>query len=54
MIKHANLTFVIQEEHKGSQVNSHLVNIIPVIVKNFEKRLSNQMTSFFCQFLSKF
>ena len=54
MMKHVNITFVFQKEYRGSEENYHLGNILPVISKIFEKLLYNQMTPFFCQFLSMF
>ena len=54
MIKHVNITFVFQKEYRGSEENCHLLNILPVISKIFEKLLYKQMTPFFYQFLSMF
>ena len=54
VLKHANITPVFKKGYRGSKENYRPVSILPVISKNFEQLLCNQITPFMNQLLSKY
>ena len=54
IIKNADITAVFKKGLKRSKENYRSIIILPIISKIFEKRISNQVTNFIDQLLSKY